>query len=223
MRLTIASILLSCSVASLASAQTPTPLAMSYAVTPVPGGFNYEFTLSLTNTSGTWSAGQGFGWVIWGDAQGTTSPINDFVGDPADLPVGPFVCYSGSSGHHNGPTFCVGHDAGSGFALDYWVPAAIGDSLRWSGTSATDLPNGQMLWSNLIANGGATYSEWNIATREGSGCAADFNGDGIVDFFDYLDFVAAFSANAPAADFNGDSVIDFFDYLDFVAAFAAGC
>ena len=54
-------------------------------------------------------------------------------------------------------------------------------------------------------------------------CAADFNGDGIVDFFDYLDFVAAFSANAPAADFNGDSVIDFFDYLDFVAAFAAGC
>ena len=25
------------------------------------------------------------------------------------------------------------------------------------------------------------------------------------------------------ADFNSDGVIDFFDYLDFVAAFAAGC
>ncbi len=56
-----------------------------------------------------------------------------------------------------------------------------------------------------------------------SGCAADFNGDGVVDFFDYLDFVDAFSANAPSADFNNDGVIDFFDYLDFVDAFAGGC
>jgi len=55
------------------------------------------------------------------------------------------------------------------------------------------------------------------------GCAADFNADTVVDFFDYLDFVADFSANAPSADFNADTVIDFFDYLDFVAAFSAGC
>ncbi len=55
------------------------------------------------------------------------------------------------------------------------------------------------------------------------GCAADFNGDGVVDFFDYLDFVDAFSAGDAAADFNNDDVIDFFDYLDFVDAFSAGC
>ncbi len=54
-------------------------------------------------------------------------------------------------------------------------------------------------------------------------CSADFNHDGVVDFFDYLDFVDAFAASAPAADFNDDSVIDFFDYLDFVDAFSAGC
>ncbi len=54
-------------------------------------------------------------------------------------------------------------------------------------------------------------------------CAADFNGDALVDFFDYLDFVDAFSANDPSADFNGDAVIDFFDYLDFVDAFSTGC
>ncbi len=54
-------------------------------------------------------------------------------------------------------------------------------------------------------------------------CAADFNNDGISDFFDYLDFVDAFSALEPAADFNGDTIIDFFDYLDFVDAFATGC
>jgi hypothetical protein len=56
-----------------------------------------------------------------------------------------------------------------------------------------------------------------------SGCAADFNADGTVDFFDYLDFVAAFGEEDPAADFNGDETVDFFDYLDFVAAFEVGC
>ncbi len=54
-------------------------------------------------------------------------------------------------------------------------------------------------------------------------CLADFNGDTEVDFFDYLDFVDAFSSNLPTADFNGDGSIDFFDYLDFVDAFSEGC
>ncbi len=54
-------------------------------------------------------------------------------------------------------------------------------------------------------------------------CPADFNNDGVVDLFDYLDFVAAFAANDPAADFNLDAIIDFFDYLDFVAAFSGAC
>jgi hypothetical protein len=62
-----------------------------------------------------------------------------------------------------------------------------------------------------------------MVTITGASCPADFNGDTVVDFFDYLDFVAEFSGNGPAADFNADTVIDFFDYLDFVAAFSTGC
>ncbi len=54
-------------------------------------------------------------------------------------------------------------------------------------------------------------------------CAADFNMDGVVDFFDYLDFVDAFSSTSDEADFNVDLVVDFFDYLDFVDAFSTGC
>lgn len=54
-------------------------------------------------------------------------------------------------------------------------------------------------------------------------CQADFNNDCAVDFFDYLDFVDAFSTNAPEADFNLDGTIDFFDYLDFVDVFSIGC
>jgi hypothetical protein len=56
-----------------------------------------------------------------------------------------------------------------------------------------------------------------------TGCAADFNGDNQVDFFDYLDFVAAFDAEDDSADFNGDNQVDFFDYLDFASAFDEGC
>jgi probable HAF family extracellular repeat protein len=54
-------------------------------------------------------------------------------------------------------------------------------------------------------------------------CAADFNHDAQLDFFDYLDFVRAIDAQDPAADFNRDGTIDFLDYLDFVAAFDAEC
>ncbi len=54
-------------------------------------------------------------------------------------------------------------------------------------------------------------------------CPADFNQDGSIDFFDYLDFVDSFASNLPEADFNGDAAIDFFDYLDFVDAFSIGC
>ena len=54
-------------------------------------------------------------------------------------------------------------------------------------------------------------------------CKADFNCDGSVDFFDYLDFVDAFSSSSEFADFNEDGTIDFFDYLDFVDAFSTGC
>lgn len=51
---------------------------------------------------------------------------------------------------------------------------------------------------------------------------ADFNCDGSLDLFDYLDFVSAFANNEPGADFNRDGIIDFFDYLDFVQAFSSG-
>ncbi|MDX2148997.1 MAG: metallophosphoesterase [Planctomycetota bacterium] len=52
---------------------------------------------------------------------------------------------------------------------------------------------------------------------------ADFNADGVTDFFDFLDFAQAFNVQDAAADFNADGVIDFFDYLDFADRFAASC
>jgi hypothetical protein len=58
-------------------------------------------------------------------------------------------------------------------------------------------------------------------------CAADFNDDGFVDFFDYDDFVQCYEGGAcppgKAADINGDQFVDFFDYDAFVQVFETGC
>lgn len=76
----------------------------------------------------------------------------------------------------------------------------------------------------LAGDGSLIVSDRNgVRAYRSANCAADFNADTVVDFFDYLDFVAAFSAGGSGADFNADTVIDFFDYLDFVAAFSSGC
>jgi hypothetical protein len=54
-------------------------------------------------------------------------------------------------------------------------------------------------------------------------CLADINADGVIDFFDYLDFVDAYASQHTWVDFNHDGVLDFFDYLDFVDMFSRGC
>jgi hypothetical protein len=53
-------------------------------------------------------------------------------------------------------------------------------------------------------------------------CRADINYDGVIDLFDYLDYIALFAANDPGARYNTDLVLDLFDYLDFVSDYAAG-
>ncbi|MDX2147760.1 MAG: S8 family serine peptidase [Planctomycetota bacterium] len=62
-----------------------------------------------------------------------------------------------------------------------------------------------------------------VSIRANVACAADFNSDNQVDFFDYLDFSSAFADELTSADFNRDGIVDFFDYLDFADAFARGC
>jgi hypothetical protein len=60
----------------------------------------------------------------------------------------------------------------------------------------------------------------------GVGCAADFNGDGFLDFFDYDTFVTCYeggTCGGGSADFNRDGFVDFFDYDGFVGAFEMGC
>jgi hypothetical protein len=54
-------------------------------------------------------------------------------------------------------------------------------------------------------------------------CVADWNGDGVVDFNDLLEFVNDYVADLPRADLNGDGVIDFNDLLEFLNRHNGGC
>ncbi|MCC6675772.1 MAG: PQQ-dependent sugar dehydrogenase [Phycisphaerales bacterium] len=54
-------------------------------------------------------------------------------------------------------------------------------------------------------------------------CKADYNGDGLVDFSDYLDFLNLYDAGDDLADLNCDGQVDFADYLDFLNRYEAGC
>ena len=50
----------------------------------------------------------------------------------------------------------------------------------------------------------------------------DHNKDGMVDFFDLLDFLNDWFGQAGVSDFNLDGMVDFFDLLDFLDCWFAG-
>lgn len=136
-----------------------TPIKLDYSVESIGAGtFNYEFYLTLDNNDGSWAAGQGWGWLVFGDApRFVASPLTDFVGDPADFPIGPWDGYSLSSGGHNGPTLVN--------ALVYWTPTFVGETLNWSGTSTADLLQGEFLFSTLRSVNDAVLADYEVATR----------------------------------------------------------
>jgi hypothetical protein len=156
---------------SLSIVSTPvgaTPLRMEYSVVDLGvGSYKYDFSLILDNHDGTWSTGQGFNLIIFGDNSYPygPSPLTDFVGNPADLPIGPFTYYTSSGGEHTGSTL-INYDNNVG---NPWVPSYIGDSLHWSGTSSANLFQGSLLFTNLwgnVANQTITSDTTNPANRE---------------------------------------------------------
>jgi hypothetical protein len=54
-------------------------------------------------------------------------------------------------------------------------------------------------------------------------CIADFDGNGVLDFFDFLAYQEAFVAGDPRADLDGGGRLTFFDFLAFQDVFAYGC
>ncbi len=216
--LTVAAV--SCTALSTAQAS---PLKLDYCITDEGGGvLRYRFTLTLDNHDGSWVSGQGYNWIIFGDVFVGTSNFPDFIGDlPAPVPFAD-EGWSYSSGGHNGPTLL---DFGVENDFRGWIPTAVGDSIKWSGTSALRLGQGEMAWSNLVGSG--VHADYEIATLLAScdtgGCPADFDGNGFVNGDDYDLYVAAFFEGDISADFDGNGFVNGDDFDAYADHFEAGC
>jgi len=141
---------------SASGAQAQSEFDMCYDYVDIGGG-EYEYTFHVELNDG-WKEGMGWGWYIFGDQQSAPSPLTDFVGDPASLPVGPWTAYGTSGGGHNGPTFY--------YVLDYWIPESRNETLDWKGTSTAALDPPAMLYSTLAGTvGGATPHNFTVAKK----------------------------------------------------------
>jgi hypothetical protein len=162
--------------AACAGTASATPLRLDYCVDASGGLFQYTFTLTMDNNDGSWVAGQGWDWFIFGDGNGMPSALTNFTMTSA-IP-GPWNQLTSSGGGHNGPTF--GPVTGA-----FWVPNAVGDSLTWSGTSNAFLDEPAMFFSTLIPQGGAVIANFepahrNACTGESQGACCQTDGTCIV-------------------------------------------
>ncbi len=96
-----------------------------------------------------------------------------------------------------------------------------GDLIIHAMASDVALSGNRLLFNGRLDLIGRTA--YYIAELDFDTCAADLNGDGVLDFFDFLAFQNLFAAGDPRADFDGSGSLDFFDFLAFQDAFAAGC
>jgi hypothetical protein len=130
---------------ALSSTASATPLRLDYIVTPLGGGiYNYDFTFVVDNNDGSYANGQTFRWFVIGDSLPGPSPLTNFVGDPNSYQNAPYTGFGQTSGGHNGPDLQP--------VLTDWVTNGVGDFFSFSGTSTADLPQGDLLWSN-VTNG----------------------------------------------------------------------
>ena len=112
--------------------------------------YDYAFTLKLTNTDDSWTAGNGWGWIVFGEQ--TEYPLFDsFVGTPGSIVGGPWTDFDFTDGLHHGPSLSS--------VIDVWTPTAVGETVRWSGTADIDVPD-EFLWSSLYTVGDAAAIEW---------------------------------------------------------------
>ena len=145
--------------AALTFSSSATPLRLDYAVAETsPGLYTYDFSLVVDNNDSSFASGQGWNWIIFGDVPSGLSPINDFV--LTSTAPAPFTSLTSSGGGHNGPTF---FQTSPSYQLGSWYPTGVGDSLVWSGTSATYLGAGALKFSTHMAYGGAIWADFEVA------------------------------------------------------------
>ena len=209
--------------AALTAPDTRAALAASFVISDVPGeegtGNSWDLTIDLAGGNEFTLGDQDldgdtkldFGWgMAFIQGQSLTDGINSAKGIA-------------------GPTLALPGNIAGSTSTSSGVP----NRLHWYSAltfDASGSPQDRSHQTFLTSTGSANYTPgtpYNAPYLVLSGgactCAADFNGDGFLDFTDFDDFVIAFEAGDAASDFNGDGFLDFTDFDEFVAAFEAGC
>jgi len=140
--------------------------------------------------------------------------------------IGPTLVLPGGYSYTNGIT-STSTSSGVNNGWEWFAPLSFNSSGQSSPGHQTFLASTSTAWSPTFDPTAAGFAQPFISTAiilfGAEACAADFNGDGFLDFTDFDDFVFAFEGGDPSADFNQDGFLDFTDFDEFVAQFEAGC
>jgi hypothetical protein len=107
------------------------------------------------------------------------------------------------------------------FATDFAGSVSVADGIVTLAGTINFEGSGEVFSGvTLDMSGTLTISATGDAPEQ---CPADWNNDGVADFFDVQQFLGDFSAMNQNADLVDDDVFNFFDVQSFLQAFSAGC
>ncbi|MCH8165926.1 MAG: hypothetical protein IH889_09995 [Planctomycetes bacterium] len=167
------------------------------------GTWHYEYAienLNSTRNAGSFSIPTGDGVVITNAGFHDINYHSGEAYDPTDWSV---VIASDSVTWSSPETYAVNPDS---------------NAIRWATLynfwfDANSEPTEALVDIGLFAPGSPAEAVFVASAPNAAGCAADFNGDGVVNTLDFLAYLNAYSAGDDSADFNGDGVVDILDLL----------
>jgi hypothetical protein len=198
-------------------------------------GIGDLFGLAFDESGGFWSSRSTTGTGFY--AMDRTNGGAEFVGDPGinldgltwdsarDILVG---LYAGPGSLH-----AINRDTGEatlltdggGFVnncgIAYDPESDLIYSIDWSGQLYSFDPDNGYARSTVLGLG-SPYDGLARLPDEPE-CVADFDGNGVLNLFDFLSFQTAFGNGEDRADIDGNGVLNLFDFLAFQTAFGNGC
>jgi hypothetical protein len=203
---------------------------------PVDGGGRwgdyYGLTVDPSDDTTFWLVGEypeSFGWATW---------IDRFT---VEAPVGPLARADDAGEVARGMGTRIDVTANDRHTLGQWFDVWFSDSHSQAGGAVTRSAgtgtggrdelvytpppgySGPDCLEYTVVDGVFRHSTATVFVRVSEVCAADFDGDGLVNTQDMLAFLNAWGAGDGRADVNSDGTLDVRDVLLFLNVWSAGC